>query len=50
MLYSTDAVLLKVRRNHDFRLKGELPESVTREFGSRIENLIQQHAIQKTQT
>jgi hypothetical protein len=43
-----DAVLLKVRRNHDFRLRGKLPEGVTRELGRIIENLIQQHAVQKT--
>ena len=48
MVYSTDAVLLKVRRNHDFRLRGKLPEGVTRELGRIIENLIQQHAGQKT--
>jgi hypothetical protein len=45
---SVDAVLLKVRRNHDFRLRGKLPEGVTRELGRIIENLIQQHAGQKT--
>ena len=48
MVYSTDAVLLKVGRNHDFRLRGKLPEGVTRELGRIIENLIQQHAGQKT--
>jgi len=48
MRFSIDAVLLKVRRNHDFRLRGKLPESVTRELGRIIENLIQQHASQKT--
>jgi hypothetical protein len=49
MLYSIDAVLLKVRRNRDFRLRGKLTESVTRELGRIIANLIQQHASQKTQ-
>jgi hypothetical protein len=49
MLYSIDNVLLKVRRNHDFRLRGKLPESVTRELGRIIENLNQQHESQKTQ-
>ena len=48
MLYSIGAVLLKVRRNRDFRLRGKLPRSVTRELGSRTENLIQQQESQKT--
>jgi len=48
MLYSVDAVLLNVIRNYDFRLRGKLPESVTRELGRIIEKLIQQHASQKT--
>ena len=49
ILYSIGVVLLKERRNRDFRLRGKLPGSVTRELGSRTENLIQQQAGQKTQ-